>query len=179
MSSQSSSNTPSASQPQPPDADGLATALALVAENSFFACALPIGQPAFEAWCADAGAVPWVRIGVSFAGTFDGGIDIDLPESLGSRLLSAFAGLGDEEGTPDAEVRDMMGEFANMVCGSWLTQSRRGDRFDLTPPSVQYHKAGPPPAPAKHLAGTVHAAIDDVPLRVSLTITAHEESSAA
>ena len=95
-----------------------------------------------------------------------------------SRLLSAFAGMADEEGTPDAQVRDMMGEFANMVCGSWLTQSCRGGRFDLTPPSVQYHKAGPPPAARRFVAATVLAAIDDVPLRVTLTIPARQDSAA-
>lgn len=184
MSSQPSCDPAGARRPGdaaegPSLATGLREALALVAENSFFACAAPIDQAAFDTWCAEAGAVPWVRCSVTFAGTFDGAIDIDMPESLGGRLLSAFAGLGDGDGTPDAEVRDMMGEFANMICGSWLTQSRRGDRFDLTPPAVQYLKAGPPPAPAKFLAGTVLAAVDDVPLRVTLTVTAARHAGAA
>jgi hypothetical protein len=153
-------------------------ALALVAESSFFTFAEPIDQARFAEWVDETGAVPWVRVAVTFTGTFDGGLDIDLPELLGARLLSSFAGLSPDEQTPDADVRDMIGEFANMVCGSWLTQSRRGDRFDLTPPSVQYLKAGPPPQPSRDVAGTVLVAIDGVPLRVTLVMTNREKDRA-
>lgn len=153
-----------------PDAcEGVRGALALVAESSFFTMAEPIDQHRLDEWVAETGAVPWVRVGVTFAGSFDGAIDIDLPEMLGTRLLTAFAGMGDGEGPQDSQVRDMMGEFANMVCGSWLTQFCRSERFDLTPPSVQYLKAGPPPQP-RHVAGTVLAAIEGVPVRVTLTL---------
>jgi hypothetical protein len=123
--------------PQHPD--GLAElgeAAVRVAEDSLFAYAEPCdaasavglirARPAGEAWLAAS---------VAFTGPFDGVVRVTLPRPLCADLAGAFCGVPPESLEP-AQVADFAGELANMVCGSWLTQTHRTERFALAAPVV-------------------------------------------
>ena len=81
-------------------------------------------------------AVTWLMASVRFTGAFSGSIEIVLPERLGHWLVSSLLGMAPDEALPETQVFDGVGEFANMVCGAWL--SRVGDQalFELKVPSV-------------------------------------------
>ena len=105
--------------PQPPD--GLAElgeAAVRVAEDSLFAY-----------------AEPWLAAAVAFTGPFDGAVRVSLPRALCADLAGAFCGVP-ADSLEDAQIADFAGELANMVCGSWLTQTHRTDRFALASPVV-------------------------------------------
>ena len=57
---------------------------------------------------------------VAFEGSFSGALTCRMPRALRQELIAAFTG----EEAPfrcDERVDDLAGEFANMVCGRWLT----------------------------------------------------------
>jgi chemotaxis protein CheY-P-specific phosphatase CheC len=110
------------------DREALDRALAIVAEESFFAMVEPVpsGVPAVE------GAV--VSACVTFEGSFSGSLTCRMPRALAHELTAAFTG---EEVSSDGEaVDDLAGEFANMVCGRWLTDVAPQSLFRLDHPVV-------------------------------------------
>ena len=52
----------------------------------------------------------------------------------------------------DARLFDLVGEFGNMVCGSWLTRSCQRRRFDLQHPIVVRSAAAEAPAQGEGLS---------------------------
>jgi hypothetical protein len=51
---------------------------------------------------------------------------------LAERLFDAFSGRDPEEPAPPiAEIHDLVGEFANMICGSWLTRAANERTFAI------------------------------------------------
>ena len=109
----------------------LTDAVIAVAERSLFALAEPI----------DAAAVPptidggWYDAAVSFAGPFSGRVALAVPVTLAHQFCAAFLGETDVE--DEAAVRDVVGELANMACGTWLTSIDAAGCFDLAHPEVQ------------------------------------------
>ena len=137
------------------DADAmLFLALVEVCERSFFtmveACdpgqfASLLKNVASAAALDDAGdgrAFPWLKATVAFDGTLSkGAVDVFLPESLGGWLVESMLGLnpdGEEHGErlTEAQTFDGVGEFANMICGAWLTHMCGSLPFELTAPVV-------------------------------------------
>jgi hypothetical protein len=121
------------------DPAALAAALVSVAERSFFAYA--------EATAPDdvvltAGA--WYEARVSFQGPFSGSMTLALPAALAHELYVAFLGLEADAAIDADAVRDLVGELANMACGSWLTGVHATSCFDLTHPDVQAIETAPP-----------------------------------
>jgi hypothetical protein len=116
-----------------------------VAQQSFFAFAEICDAERFGGALAAVGARPegrWLRSRVEFAGAFAGVIELTLPYALAADLLMAFTGLTPEEVARESHVFDSTGEFANMVCGTWLTHACAHRRFDLGSPVVA--PASPP-----------------------------------
>ena len=110
------------------DRKALDRALAIVAEQSFFAMVEPVPSeaPAVEG--------PIVSACVTFEGSFSGSLAGRMPRSLAHELTAAFIG---EEVPSDGEaVDDLAGEFANMVCGRWLTDVAPQLLFRLDHPVV-------------------------------------------
>ncbi len=138
---------------------GLIEALTEVAENSFFGFVEPVDLARFAEMAAVSPA--WLRVSVHFEGAFAGWMHVDLPEALGRELFSAF--LGEEPSGDNRELYDLVGEFANMVCGTWLTRSCQRRQFNLQHPDVSARPEGWQPAP-EALDSPLTAALNDSPL---------------
>jgi len=120
----SSTNSPAA---LPTDWRALDRALAFVAEQSFFSIVEPVPahMPAVE------GTI--VSACVTFEGSFSGSLTCRMPRALAHELTAVFIG---EEPSDGEAVDDLAGEFANMVCGRWLTDVAPQSLFRLDHPVV-------------------------------------------
>jgi CheY-specific phosphatase CheX len=129
---------PSASLRRIPDAlehhDSVREALVEVAENSFFAFVDSVEADAAGELLANAPG--WIQATVAFEGAFGGSMRIALAEPLAAELFVAFLGLDPGDLPDDDRLFDLVGEFGNIVCGSWLTRSCKSRRFDLHHPEV-------------------------------------------
>jgi hypothetical protein len=111
----------------------------------------------------------WLKASVAFTGPFGGAIEVMLPERLARSLVASLLGEPADAVMPEHRVFDGIGEFANMVCGTWLTgMSERA--FALRPPAVT--RMAPDWTP---LSESVRAderghrlCVNDVPVRVRL-----------
>jgi hypothetical protein len=115
----------------PIDRDALERALTLVAEESFFTMVDPVSDvPPVEGSC--------IAACVDFSGPFTGKLCCRMTRTLAHELTSAFTGTAPEDVAPDGpEVTDLAGEFANMVCGRWLTDVAPRALFTITRPNVE------------------------------------------
>ncbi|HZM62856.1 MAG TPA: chemotaxis protein CheX [Vicinamibacterales bacterium] len=122
--------------------DTLQAALIEVGENAYFVFVEACAAAAFATLAeqerdkAHGAVVTWLMASVRFSGAFSGSVEIVLPERLGRWLVSSLLGMTPDEELPESQVFDGVGEFANMVCGAWL--SRVGDQalFELKVPAV-------------------------------------------
>lgn len=111
----------------------LVQATANVCETSFFAftdAATPevLAQiPVEEQWFYSA---------VRFTGPMCGRVTVIAPAPLARELFGAFLGCDENDTYNNAELHDMVGEFGNMVCGTWLTSLGAEHCFDLAHPEV-------------------------------------------
>jgi CheY-specific phosphatase CheX len=106
-------------------------------EESFFAMIDPVPEnlPAVEGLIVSAS--------VTFEGSFSGAVTCRMPRALAHELTAAFIG---EEVPSDGEVvDDLAGEFANMVCGRWLTDVAPHSLFRVDQPVVVSASAPPRP----------------------------------
>lgn len=115
--------------------DALQAALIEVGENAYFVFVEPVTLEQFAALAGEA-VGPWMTASVSFAGASSGSIEIVLPEELARWLVTSLLGMPGADLT-SPELSDGVGEFANMVCGAWLSKSSgKTALFELAPPSV-------------------------------------------
>ena len=63
-------------------------------------------------------------------------VTVCVPPGLARDLFGAFLGFDENDTFNNAELHDMVGEFGNMVCGTWLTSLARDECFDLAHPEV-------------------------------------------
>jgi hypothetical protein len=75
----------------------------------------------------------WHVASLQFRGPFSGRISMAVPTLLSQQICGAF--LGDDV-QDESAVRDLVGEFANMACGAWLTGLEADGCFDLSHPEV-------------------------------------------
>ena len=115
-------------------------ALVDVAENSFFAMVDAL-EPAQFAELA-AGVPSWLRAVVRFHGAFGGRMAVTVSEPLAHELFTSFLGEPPETTPGDGPLFDLVGEFGNMACGSWLTRTCQRRNFDLQHPEVTRLEAG-------------------------------------
>jgi hypothetical protein len=151
-----------------------------VAEVSFYAYAEPcdatrLAELDAKLHAQTGGRPDWLRVFVRFSGDCHGHLTLDVPTMAAEELVAAFVGLGDAPLT-EAETADGLGEFANMVCGAFLTDAGGRLDFALTRPDVVREPAGWNPMAALAASGregTAYAlAINDWPmvLRVDLEV---------
>jgi hypothetical protein len=173
---------------QTPPSDAGATlrqAFVEVCENSFFAFVEPCTPERFTALIAQtadarlaAGIAPtqseWLRASVGFTGTFSGAVEVALPEPLARSLVGALLGEELDCEMPEHWMFDGVGEFANMVCGAWLTALSDSQAFALRAPAVTRMIAGW--SPAADLAGdderSHRLVINDYPVRIRFRASA-------
>jgi CheY-specific phosphatase CheX len=135
------------------DRKALDRALAIVVEESFFVMLEPVS-----------GAAPVVdsavvNASVTFDGSFSGSLTCHMPRTLVRELTATF--IGDEASAHQEAVNDLAGEFANMVCGRWLTDIAPNSMFCVHQPVV-----GCTPAPSSAPAGLLH----DQPIWIDLKV---------
>ena len=65
-----------------------------------------------------------------------------LPERLGTWLVVSLLGLPADTTLKDDQLLDGVGEFANMVCGAWLSKANETASFTLEMPKVTRLPAG-------------------------------------
>ena len=84
----------------------------------------------------------WVKASLTFTGSaFSGTMEIIVPVRLARHLVASLLGLSQEVQLHEVELRehqvfDGIGEFANMICGAWLTDLSGSQAFNLEPPKV-------------------------------------------
>src|SRR5262245_24397824 len=115
-----------------PDREEIFSAVADVAERSFFAMVDPCDDDRFAELSEPHSE--WLVATVRFEErTCAGAVSCRLPSALADRLFDAFSGRDADEPPPHPEeVRDLVGEFANMVCGAWLTRAANDRTFALS-----------------------------------------------
>lgn len=173
--------------PMPAEAmDALREALVQVCEKSFFAYVEPCEPARFAelveqlAAGAQPGSSEWLKASVTFTGGFGGAIEIVLPERLARWMVASLIGTSQNTELQQLEVElqqvelsehqlfDGIGEFANMVCGAWLTDLSRTRAFELRPPAVT--RMSPEWSPAadshSHEDGGHRLCVNDLPVRV-------------
>jgi hypothetical protein len=111
----------------------IAVAVSTVAERSFFACVDRCDSPDLDEIEAE-----WLVATVMFDdGPIHGSMACSLPNDLALRLFDAFSGRDPATPLPPGHlVDDLVGEFSNMVCGTWLTRCEAHRVFRLSPPIV-------------------------------------------
>lgn len=150
----------------PETADAILAALRTVAERSFFADVEPCDDRTFGRLTS--GVSSWLVATVRFEeGTAIGALSCTLPDALATALFEAFTGHDPSAAEPRrADVLDLVGEFANMVCGAWLSHSAAACTFRLSPPVVE---SALQPAPAD-LLQLLFVTVNDQPLAVSVRL---------
>lgn len=152
----------------------LRTCLVDVAQESFFSYAEPCSVERFrEALEMVDGAAAgsggrWLSAHVDFDGAFAGRVTVVLPYTLSCDMAAGIAGLMPGDPIEESLVVDAIGEFANMVCGTWLTRACVHRRFDLQPPAVLVIP-DLPPAPDE---GEEHLLINDWPVKLAVAFAA-------
>ena len=120
-----------------PDAAGaLAAVVEAVAERAFFAVVDRCPEKVLTALAAK---VPhWITATVRFEdGPLVGTVSCTVPEDLAHALFDSFSGRDPSEPGPgERQLYDLVGEFANMVCGSWLSRCAGDRAFRLGSPLV-------------------------------------------
>lgn len=116
--------------------DAVQAALIEVAEHAFFVFVEPSTDAEYRAAVARTGDA-WLRASVDYVGRSTGRVEIHLPEELGRWLVGSLLGLTNHASLIESQLRDGVGEFANMVCGAWLSRAHADQLFALAAPTVE------------------------------------------
>src|SRR5579871_896250 len=115
--------------------DALRGAVVDVTERSFFAAADPLAELPDPS--GDTSVWFTATVGFKEAGCA-GVVACLLPQRLARELFDAFHGREPSDPPPGGDdLFDLVGEFANMVCGAWLTRTADGLAFALSRPVVE------------------------------------------
>jgi hypothetical protein len=150
------------------DAAGvMADAVTAVAANSFFAVVERCDDRRFAD--LSQGVDSWWHVSVQFTEADEcGAVSCTLPDDLAHALFDAFTGRDPLDAPPDpADFVDLLGEFSNMVGGTWLTRLANHQTFSLSSPKVQRTAAG---APAGAADARVLLLVNDRPLVVEVRL---------
>jgi Chemotaxis phosphatase CheX len=147
------------------DPDAILAAVSAVTERSFFAVTEPCSEGRFKALADTASG--WQVASVRFEeGPLTGSVACTLPGELARALFDAFTGRDPSDAAPaQAEIDDLVGEFANMVCGAWLSRIGGPQTFTLRQPVVQSALR-----PADREGTRLAVTVNDLPLAIDLTV---------
>jgi hypothetical protein len=154
--------------------DAVLSAVTDVAERSFYAMAEHCDEDRFAELAA--AHRQWLSAQVRFVEHDCAGVvTCRLPVALAERLFDAFCGRDpDDPAAPLSDVYDLVGEFANMIGGSWLTRTANERTFALSRPTVADEAL-----PSGVVGAGVALAIDEHPCLVSIEFTTVPEAAAA
>ncbi|MGE5487665.1 MAG: chemotaxis protein CheX [bacterium] len=107
----------------------LAEAAGEVLETMFFTAVSPAEQD------APAAASRELTAGVRFKGAPSGMLTLAIAEAPARRIACNFLGAEDESALTDSQVSEVIGELANMICGSVLSRIESDTTFDLDKPA--------------------------------------------
>jgi CheY-specific phosphatase CheX len=112
----------------------------------------------------------WLKASVAFTGPFGGAIEVVMPERLARSLVGSLLGEPPEAPMAEHQIFDGIGEFANMVCGAWLTGFSDRQAFGLRPPAVTRMAPGwTPLSESSAMDERGHrVCVNDTPVRVRL-----------
>jgi hypothetical protein len=65
-------------------------------------------------------------------------------------------------------IADFTGELANMVCGRWLTETHRTERFDLAAPLVTHTATAAVVRTIDATPGSIGLSLNDAPVLLAL-----------
>lgn len=115
--------------PEIPIAEALSAAAADVLETMFFSPLM--GEATPDASCSE----PALMARLKFSGGRSGSFTIRVSAGAAGTIAANF--LGEETDTPEpGQVRDVVCEMANMICGSVLSRLDREAHFDLQHPEL-------------------------------------------
>src|SRR5512146_1403003 len=118
--------------------DAMVNAVAAVSERSFFAVVEPCDEARFAGLPRP--DTRWMAATVRFREPdCRGRVSCTLSEELAHALFNAFTGRDplDPAAEPHpALLADLIGEFANMICGTWLSKQASRQLFTLSRPEV-------------------------------------------
>ncbi len=147
-----------------------------VAERSFFAYVEPCEEDQFAALSRE--SVGWLVATVEFTeGASVGTVSCMLPQRLARGLFDAFTGRDPAAPAPDAPaLRDVAGEFTNIVCGAWLTRLASHQTFMLAKPVVS---DAPENWQARAADARLLLTVNDLPMVVEVRVAGADESEPA
>src|SRR5262245_12351973 len=118
-------------------ADVMADAVTAIAAKSFFAVVERCDDRRFAD--LSAGVDRWWHVSVQFTEADESGVvSCTLTDDLAHALFDAFTGRDPLEAPPNpADFVDLLGEFSNMVGGTWLTRLANHQTFSLSSPKVE------------------------------------------
>ncbi len=147
--------------------DLMLAAVTAVAERSFFAVADRCDETSFAK--VTEGEARWIVAAVRFSeGDCPGILTCILSEELGQHLFHAFAGEDPLDPPASQEILfDLVGEFANMICGTWLTRLDDRQTFNLFKPAVRYMADR---SPLVLPDGTMRYMLNDQPLAINVRV---------
>ena len=108
-----------------------------VLEKMFFTC------PFEDDGSGDNDSASGFAARVAFRGSPSGALAVNLSTTAARSLASNFFGLEPEELT-DKQVTEVVGELANMLCGSLLSHPECEGRFELSSPELAPAEAAKP-----------------------------------
>ena len=157
------------------DQEALQSAVIEVCENAYFVFVEPCDAPQFarlvEQVRAEKGRGPsgrWLNASVAFRGATSGQVEVVLPERLGTWLVVSLLGLPADATLKENQLIDGVGEFANMVCGAWLSKAMETASFLLDVPKVTRMPAGwaPESSPQGDEQAYRTVVVNEMPLEV-------------
>jgi CheY-specific phosphatase CheX len=110
----------------------LSAAVEEVLETMFFSSVLASSntpEPTGE------GAEPVFRASLAFQGDACGNLGLAIPIHLAQVVSSGFLGMEEQE-VSDSEVGEVVGEMANMICGSVLSRLESESTFHISHPEL-------------------------------------------
>lgn len=157
--------------PAPETAAAIVSAVGTVAERSFFAFVDLCDEPFLAEVAAD-----WLVGTVHFEeGPVAGSMSCTLPADLAQSLFDAFSGRDPSSRLPtEDQLDDLVGEFSNIVCGTWLTRYAGDRAFRLEPPVVARVRQ-----PAAADGGRLWVTVNNRPLAVDLDLASVPPGGAA
>jgi hypothetical protein len=143
-------------------------AVGTVAERSFFAFVNAGEDPGYYD-----SAPEWLVATVRFDdGPVSGSLTCSLPSDLALLLFDAFSGRDPRSALPPHHLLDdLVGEFSNMVCGTWLTRCAGHRAFRLSPPEVDRV-----PEPRKDEGRRLWLSVNDRPLAVDWDVVQDDDA---